>query len=370
MERIAIAAVVALALTGCEYSEPVQFDTTATASWFEGHTASQASEHFAAQMAAERSVGVILSDEYVRELLGFEAVIAPESKCWNTSPREDLVTLDFEPCPDITGTATVTELVRQEWLVSLDDDFAIDGVDIDGHFTIEPSYYDEIWYVRSSNSALEIGAEPIRVDGASDVELSQMLWFDLPNSTLYSWGLGWVSSANPSQALLMGGETYLEALDHDLPPGAHRWDLDTHRPCPSGVSAIDTIVHVEEIVLDLDSLEQIDDGEDSPDIAMQVEFDVRGSLLVGLDGFETVQLSTVEASDPTGEVTAEELTARIREECEPGGSLASLGGCQGWINAAAGLEGRTIEVPLPAALVGDIILEHAKATFDTDVCAL
>lgn len=222
------------------------------------------------------------------------SLIADFSACADVSLEDTVLTVEFLTCDQVSGTLRLDVPRFGPTTLTFEDDFAVDGRDVDGMLTFDAVFVDRRFTLSGS-----VTLEGVDVDVAVDLDAFQ--GFEL-------WGSFAVDDGSREFSVTAGSEAE---------------PMSWTRGClcaTSGTIAAEGVGTVESITLDYDDLVAPLDGEDDfPPFDVPVSpTPVTASIEVDYSGGCGMVDSTVTAADVMVTIANSDLEAPLVAACDAG----------------------------------------------------
>jgi hypothetical protein len=324
---------VAVGLFACNGNGDTDTDTTDELIWSDGSAQSvdgtigtDSVDADASSKALLSSVATITGDDEVQALLGEDdtsRMVDPE-RCWDHTRSGLVIELDFTPCDDIEGHATVQKHVLGPITIFFKPDFVINGKDINGYVALEHVLGKGLTFaMHNSDAAGTAGAATVQVKDlvrTAEVTLTGYIKAEVVADDLYTWGSGTSTVNSVSQDFVFGG-TDATAVDVEDPPAdvAMLFEMppETCR-CPlEGEMAMGIELNVTEINFDFNDFVNIPQDLPAVEYTLETPIEASGTLFLTWGPGCGDLLVGFEEDDPvTYDISAEELLAIAQEKCD------------------------------------------------------
>ena len=249
------------------------------------------------------SVAIVSSDEKVGDQLNTDGegpgfTPTGDFECWSR-PQFPMWSFDisFEPCVKqfaMSGGVTIEDHPSGPLLFGYNN-FTVDERTLGGTLAFDTRDAVDApmhWRTYNTDSTNPSPANPVQLGITTEGFTSGASWdgatqVDLQNRELTSWGVLTLRPGNRDFTIVHGGRTAADVpTDEAAPAGAVGNSLtwQTCRCPTSGLSTYELDIQYTELTFDLDSLEQVDDGVDDPEVIIDVEHTVSATATLNYTG--------------------------------------------------------------------------------------
>jgi len=354
----------------------IALKTEVNAQGIEGAVGADALDQHRVVNTVQSAIQLALAEEQVVARLQVDNGSLRSNHCWTAPPvAQTNFTIDYSGCEDdgMSGGIFIDDTPQGPVVIeflnfTFDEERTITGaVALDSstsNGTLEWALYDT---VSSSPSPTTPSPVSVEIDGASfffgitgggDLDLQFNSWAQ--------WGVATVTSLGAEGTVLAGGTVAEDLLSTDKPSQSMAGPLSwTSCRCPYvGTQVFDFGLDITTVLVDLDKLEEEDDGEDDPEMSFQKEVNVMGTAELTTVGCGDYEVVFTADSEPTVVVQGAEMRAEVQRLCDI--ALLEEAKCQGFLDAADQVS--DITVTIGAARMQAAAEETVRNDFDTGFC--
>ncbi len=358
---------------------PVPFVETAEGGALEGGFTGNVVETQQATNAMLAATAVLLSDTEVQGRLlidnGSDLRAAPEI-CWSRpSPAMSEFTMDFTGCGNdynMSGGVRIEDHPAGPVLFQFLD-FTLDERVVGGVLGLELTETGRQWHIFDTDTfspgpdnrvpiTVTVGgtASATTIDGG-------LHWNTIPTENFHLWGTATGTTLSDTRTAVMGGT--VAGIDPYTDPGADAptftcgWQ--TCRCQLSGVTSYAAAVELETVRVDIDDLQDGDDGFDDPDVEFVIDVEITGRLDIEAAGCGVWTATFTTDALPAIAIERVALESAIQRQCEIK-AIDDEHHCvelEAMANASSG-----IELSISAAKLGNLVQNLVDNDFDNNWC--
>ena len=323
---------------------PAPFLASVSTGRVQGHIDDQTVRAHRSAELLNAAMGILISDENVRFRL--EGTTGTRSgECWSyLSPPRSEFTIDYSGCEDlgITGGVFVKDHPAGPFLLQFQD-FTVDGRTMSGTLGLEVNEGGSTWHVYDTDTNNPGTSNPVPIGVTIDGYLTGMsvegsgLLRTTPDLRWSHWSsLGFTDAYDNLWGVTLGAESADDIDPSGMPDVETRLAVPSWLECRcplSGVLTHDVVFTLDTIEVDIDDLQDGDDGYDDPTLSFPISTSLATQAGVQATSCGEFEIDFPVEEDMTLVLEQQQLISLLTIQCDTL-AIPDRGHCVNLVNAA------------------------------------